>query len=140
MFQSSGLAKGSSKRGASKMRAQLVLQKYTPNPWADPKSRSTLGFWNLHHRSIGVQNWGLYFLDPPGGLGRRPGGGAANAQTTMHSQDSSLQQTLNTELNALCPDPESRSTLGFYTLNHRSRGTELGHLLFGSSQGSGRVT
>ena len=39
-----------------------------PHPWADPKSRSTLGFYNLHHRSTGVQNWGIYVLDPPGGL------------------------------------------------------------------------
>ena len=38
-------------------------------PWAGSKSRSTLGFYNLHHRSIGVQNWGLYCLDPPRGLG-----------------------------------------------------------------------
>ena len=40
-----------------------------PHPWADPKSRSTLGFYNLHHRSTGVQNCGIYILDP-GGLGR----------------------------------------------------------------------
>ena len=40
-----------------------------PHPWADPKSRSMLGFYNLHHRSIRVQNWGIYFLDPPRGLG-----------------------------------------------------------------------
>ena len=33
-----------------------------PDPWADPKSRSTSGFLNLHHRSIGVQNWGIYNL------------------------------------------------------------------------------
>ena len=39
------------------------------DPWADPKSRSTLEFHNLDHRSIGVQNWGLYFVDPPRGLG-----------------------------------------------------------------------
>ena len=32
-----------------------------PDPWADPKSRSTLGCYNLHHR-------GFYFLDPPRGL------------------------------------------------------------------------
>ena len=40
-----------------------------PDAWADPKSRSTLGFCNLHHRSSRAQNWGIYFLDPPGGLG-----------------------------------------------------------------------
>ena len=43
-----------------------------PDPWADPKSRSTLGFYNLQRRSTGVQNWWIYFLDPPGGLGRIP--------------------------------------------------------------------
>ena len=31
------------------------IQKYPP-----------LGFNNLHHTSIRVQNWGIYFLDPPG--------------------------------------------------------------------------
>ena len=36
-----------------------------PDPWADPKHRSTLGFHNLHHESIRVQNSGFYFLDPP---------------------------------------------------------------------------
>ena len=41
-----------------------------PESWGpDPKSRSTLGFHNLQHRSIRAQNWGIYFLDPPGGLG-----------------------------------------------------------------------
>ena len=40
-----------------------------PDPCADPKSRSTSRFYNLHHRSTGVLNWGFYFLDPPGGLG-----------------------------------------------------------------------
>ena len=40
-----------------------------PDPWADPKSRSTLGFCNLHHRAIRIQNWGFYFLDPLRGLG-----------------------------------------------------------------------
>ena len=34
------------------------------HPWADPKSRSTLGFHNLCHWGTGVQNWGFYFLDP----------------------------------------------------------------------------
>ena len=29
--------------------------KYIPDPWADPKSRCTLGFCNLHHRS-GISN------------------------------------------------------------------------------------
>ena len=40
-----------------------------PRPWADPKSRTTLGFHNLHHRSARVQIWGIYFLDAPGALG-----------------------------------------------------------------------
>ena len=39
------------------------------SPWEDPKSRSTLNFFHLHHRSTRVQNRGIYFLDPPGGLG-----------------------------------------------------------------------
>ena len=29
-------------------------------------TRSSLGLFNLHYRSIRVQNWGFYFLDPPG--------------------------------------------------------------------------
>ena len=29
-----------------------------PDPWADPKSRSTLGLYNLNHRSTRAQNWG----------------------------------------------------------------------------------
>ena len=36
----------------------------------DPKSRSTFGFCNLHHRSTRVQNWGMYFLDPRKCLGK----------------------------------------------------------------------
>ena len=42
---------------------------YCPDPWADPKSRSTLGFCTLHYRSIRALHWGIYCLDPPGGLG-----------------------------------------------------------------------
>ena len=41
-----------------------------PDAWADPKSRVTMGFCHLHYRSTGVQNWGIYLLDPPGGLDR----------------------------------------------------------------------
>ena len=39
-----------------------------PDPWADPKSRSTSGFHNLHHRGIGVKNWGStsWILPGPG--------------------------------------------------------------------------
>ena len=40
------------------------------DPWADPKSRSTFGFCKGHHRNTGVQNWGIYFSDPRGGLGK----------------------------------------------------------------------
>ena len=36
-----------------------------PDPWEDPKSRSTLRFHNLQHRSTRVQNWGIYFLEDP---------------------------------------------------------------------------
>ena len=38
-------------------------------PCEDPNSRSTLGFSNLHHKGIRIQNWGFYLLDPPRGLG-----------------------------------------------------------------------
>ena len=54
-----------------------------PDPWADPKSRSTLGFYNLHHRSTRVQN--IYLLDPPGGLGIR-----SHLQNMDHPSDPSL--------------------------------------------------
>ena len=37
-----------------------------PDPWADPKSRSTIGFCNLHHRIARVQNLGIYFWILPG--------------------------------------------------------------------------
>ena len=37
---------------------------------ADAKSRSTLGFNNLHHRGISGQSWRYYSLDPPGGSGK----------------------------------------------------------------------
>ena len=58
-----------------------------PYPWEDPKSRSTLGFYNLHRRSIRILNSGIYItsynmwyhnmlylygstiLDPPKGSG-----------------------------------------------------------------------
>ena len=33
------------------------------------KRRSTLRLLNLHHRSIGVQTWGICILDPPKSLG-----------------------------------------------------------------------
>ena len=37
-----------------------------PDPWADPNSRSTLRFCNLHHRSTRVQNWGSTVWILPG--------------------------------------------------------------------------
>ena len=40
-----------------------------PEPWEDPKNVSALGLYSLHHKSIGFQNWGFYFLDPPRALG-----------------------------------------------------------------------
>ena len=39
------------------------------DPWADPRSRSTLRFCNLHHGSTRTQSWQFYVLDPSGGLG-----------------------------------------------------------------------
>ena len=40
----------------------------TIHPLADPKPRFTLGLHKLHHTKIALQNWGFYFLDPPGDL------------------------------------------------------------------------
>ena len=51
-----------------------------PDPWADPNSRSTLGVYNLHHRSTRVQNSGIYLLDPPRGLTRAK---AANGKALL---------------------------------------------------------
>ena len=56
-----------------------------PEPWEDPKHGSSLDsiiytieslesrirLHNLHHRSVGVQDWGFCFLDPPRALGKR---------------------------------------------------------------------
>ena len=44
-----------------------------PDSWAEPKSRSTLGFNNLHRRSTGDQNWRICLLDSPRSLGLKPG-------------------------------------------------------------------
>ena len=44
---------------------------FYPDLWADPKSRSTFWFHNLHHRNIRAQHWGIYFLDPVRGLGKQ---------------------------------------------------------------------
>ena len=38
-----------------------IAKHLNPDPWADPKSRSALGFCNLDHRSIRAQNWGSHF-------------------------------------------------------------------------------
>ena len=38
------------------------------------KIRSTLRLCSLHHRSIRVQNLGIYLLDPPRSLGNRSDG------------------------------------------------------------------
>ena len=54
-----------------------------PDPGADPKLRPTLAFYNLRHRSIGAQKWGIYFLDPPGGRGLdHLGQGCTQTRTT----------------------------------------------------------
>ena len=37
-----------------------------PDRWVDPKSRSTLEFYNPHRTSTRVISWGFYLLDPPG--------------------------------------------------------------------------
>ena len=75
---------------AYNVKTALSSESRTRDPGADPKRRSTLGFCNLHHRSIRVQNWGsilypiLYHTiyhtilycpelgDPPAGLGLEP--------------------------------------------------------------------
>ena len=40
-----------------------------PDPWADPKTGSAVGFYNLQHRSIRIHNSGFHFSDPSSGLG-----------------------------------------------------------------------
>ena len=39
------------------------------DPWADPRSRSTSGLYNLHHRSTGVHFWGDLLLGSCQGSG-----------------------------------------------------------------------
>ena len=34
---------------------------FSPDPWADPKSRSTVGLCDLHGRSTGVPIWGASY-------------------------------------------------------------------------------
>ena len=54
----------------SALRQSLASTGPVPDPWADQRSSSTLGFHNLpHSRSIGIHDREFYFLDPPGGLG-----------------------------------------------------------------------
>ena len=44
-----------------------------PDPWADPRNRSTLGLYNVQHRSITESpELGLLLLDPPRGLKQEP--------------------------------------------------------------------
>ena len=45
------------------------LQRILRPFWADPISRSTVGFLNLHHGTIRAQNWGIYFSDFARGVG-----------------------------------------------------------------------
>ena len=47
-------------------KAPSTIMVHTSEPWEDPNSGSTLNFYNLHHRSIGVQNWGFHFWIFPG--------------------------------------------------------------------------
>ena len=57
----------STRRKTGRSNARLLLTGAPPRPLGeDPQSRSTLGFYNLHHRSTRVHTWGIYFLDPPG--------------------------------------------------------------------------
>ena len=41
-------------------------QSADPEPWADPKKRSSLGLHSRHRRNSGNQTQGICFLDPPG--------------------------------------------------------------------------
>ena len=52
------------RHGASTVCSLLVCSKLKlqPRPWVDLKSRSSLGFYNLHHRGIRAQNWGIYVI------------------------------------------------------------------------------
>ena len=52
---------------SSQMAVCLGLGGLLPRAGADQKSRSTLGLY-LYNRSIGIQNWVFYVLDPPEGL------------------------------------------------------------------------
>ena len=40
-----------------------------PDPREDPKNRSLKGVPIKYPLVVRVPNWGIYFLDPPGGLG-----------------------------------------------------------------------
>ena len=49
-----------------RLACRAQIQEPAQPPCADPKSRTPLGFYKLRHRSTGVHNWGIYFLDPQG--------------------------------------------------------------------------
>ena len=44
------------------------VQSYT-GPWAHPRSRTALEFYNLHKRSIGMSNFGVVLLGSSPGSG-----------------------------------------------------------------------
>ena len=75
-----------------------------PNHWTDPKSRATLRFCNLHHRSIRVQNWEIYFLHPPRGLGL---GGSLNSLVGL------LQPVASSQIATEDPMEHGRRTIVF---------------------------
>ena len=51
------------------LKASSVSKLQRPDPWADPKSRSTSRFYNLHHGSVRISNCGgFYLLDTRQGL------------------------------------------------------------------------
>ena len=39
--------------------SEMSLGTQHSKPWEDPKDRSTLGLYNLHHSSTRVPNWGV---------------------------------------------------------------------------------
>ena len=80
-------------RAAEAPSPRCVTQRAThPEPWKDPKNGSTLGLYNLHHRSITVQNWGFHFLDPSTALGKEHGRGTSTAPGRPTVQQSALDR------------------------------------------------
>ena len=47
----------------------IVVQPKHPDPREDPKCRSLKGVPIKYPLVARIPNWGIYFLDPPGGLG-----------------------------------------------------------------------